>query len=147
MVHTALARGITRLSVEGKVLIEREKPLVYFEDVCVEFPAGGFLQATLEAENTMGNVILVHLKKAKNALDLFSRMGTFTLRMAKKMNVHAVENDGTALANLDRAAHFATGLKTVTCEKRDLFRHPLSARKFACFECVVFDPPRAGVQE
>lgn len=37
MVHTALARGITRLSVEDKVLIEREKPLVYFGDVCVEF--------------------------------------------------------------------------------------------------------------
>ncbi|ETS14556.1 hypothetical protein Q649_01206 [Bartonella quintana JK 73] len=94
-----------------------------------------------------GQCYLGPFKKAKNALDLFSRMGTFTLRMAKKMNVHAVENDETALASLDRAAHFATGLKTVTCEKRDLFRHPLSARKLACFECVVFDPPRAGVQE
>ncbi|WP_034988825.1 class I SAM-dependent RNA methyltransferase [Bartonella senegalensis] len=147
MVHTALTCGMTRLSVEGEVLVEQEKPLIYFGDVCVEFPAGGFLQATCEAENIMGDIILAYLKKAKNAVDLFSGVGTFTLRMAKKMNVHAVENDETALANLDRAARFATGLKTVTCEKRDLFRHPLSAKELSCFECVVFDPPRAGARE
>ncbi|ENN95168.1 class I SAM-dependent RNA methyltransferase [Bartonella vinsonii] len=147
MVHIALSCGITRLSVEGEVLIEQEKPLIYFGDVCVEFPAGGFLQATFEAENMMGDIILTHLKKAKNALDLFSGVGTFTLRMAKKMNVHAVENDERALANLDSAARFATGLKTVTCEKRDLFRRPLSVKELECFECVVFDPPRAGAEQ
>ncbi|GAA4660430.1 class I SAM-dependent RNA methyltransferase [Bartonella pachyuromydis] len=147
MVHIALACGITRLSVEGEVLIEREKPLIYFGDICVEFPAGGFLQATSEAENMMGNIILAHVKKARNALDLFSGVGTFTLRMAKKMNVHAVENNETALANLASAARSATGLKTVTYEKRDLFRRPLSIKELECFDAVVFDPPRAGAEE
>ncbi|WP_375619744.1 class I SAM-dependent RNA methyltransferase [Bartonella sp. TS25HLJMH] len=147
MVHAALSCGITRLSVEGEVLIEREKPLVCFGDVRIELPPGGFLQATFEAENIMSNIILSHLKKAKNAVDLFSGVGTFALRMAKKVNVHAVENDGVALENLNRAARFATGLKTVTCEKRDLFRRPLSGKELECFECVVFDPPRAGAQE
>ncbi|GAA5099990.1 class I SAM-dependent RNA methyltransferase [Bartonella acomydis] len=147
MIHTALACGMTRLSVEGEVLVEREKPFIYFGDVCVEFPAGGFLQATSEAENIMGNLILTHLKKAKNALDLFSGVGTFSLRMAKKMNVHAVESDEKALKNLSLAARFATGLKTVTCEKRDLFRRPLSVRELEYFESVVFDPPRAGAEE
>ncbi|MCZ2203879.1 class I SAM-dependent RNA methyltransferase [Bartonella sp. A05] len=146
MIHTALSRGITRLSVEGEVLIEQEKPLIYFGDVCVQFPSGGFLQATCEAENIMGNIILSHLQKAKNAADLFSGLGTFTLRMAKKMNVHAVENDETALVNLDSAARFALGLKTVTCEKRDLFRRPLSAKELECFDSIVFDPPRAGAE-
>ncbi|WP_208440370.1 class I SAM-dependent RNA methyltransferase [Bartonella raoultii] len=146
MVHTALACGITRLSVEGEVLIEQEKPLVYFEDVCVEFPAGGFLQATSEAENMMGDLVLTHVKKARKALDLFSGLGTFTLRMAKKMNVHAVESDEKALKNLESAARLATGLKTVTCEKRDLFRRPLSVRELECFDAVVFDPPRAGAE-
>ncbi len=147
MVRIALASGITRLSVEGEILVEQEKPFVYFGDVCVEFPAGGFLQATCEAENIMGNIILTHLKKAKNAVDLFSGVGTFTLRMAKKMNVHAVENDKAALANLERATRFAVGLKTVTCEKRDLFRHPFSAKELEGFDSVVFDPPRAGAEE
>ncbi|WP_212111339.1 class I SAM-dependent RNA methyltransferase [Bartonella queenslandensis] len=146
MIKAALSYGITRLSVDGEVLIEREKPVIYFGDVRVEFPSGGFLQATCEAENIMGNIILTHLKKAKNALDLFSGVGTFALRMAKKMNVHAVENDEKALENLSSAARFTTGLKTVTCEKRDLFRHPLAVKELECFESVVFDPPRAGAE-
>lgn len=147
IIHTALACGITRLSIEGEVLIEREKPLIYFGDVCVEFPAGGFLQATSEVENIMGNIILAYFKKAKNALDLFSGVGTFTLRMAKKINVHAVENNETALENLASAARLANGLKTVTCEKRDLFRYPLSVKELERFECIVFDPPRAGAEK
>ncbi|MCZ2158501.1 class I SAM-dependent RNA methyltransferase [Bartonella sp. 220] len=147
MVRIALSCGITRLSVEGEVLVEQEKPLIYFGDVSVVFPTGRFLQATFEAENMIGDIILTHFKKAKNALDLFSGVGTFTLRMAKKMNVHAVENDERALANLDSAARFATDLKTVTCEKRDLFRRPLSVKELECFEYVVFDPPRAGAEQ
>ncbi|WP_455482261.1 class I SAM-dependent RNA methyltransferase [Bartonella sp. B35(2025)] len=147
VIYTALSRGITRLSVEGEVLVEQEKPLVYFGNICVELPPGGFLQATVEAENIMSDIILNHLKKAKNAVDLFSGVGTFTLRMAKKMNVHAIESNGAALANLDCAARFATNLKTVTCEKRDLFRRPLSTKELERFDSVVFDPPRAGAKE
>ncbi len=147
MISAALSYGITRLSVGGEVLIEREKPVIYFGDVRVELPAGGFLQATCEAENIMSIIILTHLKKAKNALDLFSGVGTFTLRIAKKMNVHAIENDESALENLNSAARFSTGLKTVTCEKRDLFRYPLSVKELECFESIVFDPPRAGAEE
>ncbi|WP_074380908.1 class I SAM-dependent RNA methyltransferase [Bartonella doshiae] len=147
MVHAALSCGITRLSVEGEILIEQEKPLVSFGDVLVELPSGGFLQATYEAENIISGIILAHLKKVKNAADLFSGVGTFTLRMAKKVNVHAVENNEVALANLDSAARFATGLKKVTCEKRDLFRRPLSVKELERFECVIFDPPRAGAEE
>ncbi|WP_455477304.1 class I SAM-dependent RNA methyltransferase [Bartonella sp. B41] len=147
MVRTALSCGIKRLSVEGEVLVEQEKPFVYFGDIRVELPPGGFLQATVEAENIMGNTILDHLKKAKNVVDLFSGVGTFTLRVAKKMNVHAVENDGAALANLDQAARFATGLKTVTYEKRDLFRYPLSSKELECFDSAIFDPPRSGAEK
>ncbi|MET3589353.1 23S rRNA (uracil1939-C5)-methyltransferase [Bartonella silvatica] len=147
MISAALSCGITRLSVEGETWIEQEKPLIYFGDVCVELPAGSFLQATLEAENVMSHIIMTHLKKAKNALDLFSGVGTFTLRMAKKVNVHAVESNEAALESLDSAVRSATGLKTVSCEKRDLFRRPLSVKELECFDYIVFDPPRAGAEE
>ncbi|MFT4359554.1 class I SAM-dependent RNA methyltransferase, partial [Bartonella bacilliformis] len=93
MVRAALSYGITRLSVDGEILVEREKPIIHFGDVCVEFPSGGFLQATVKAENIISDIILTHFEKAKNAADLFSGVGTFALRMAKKMNVHAVENN------------------------------------------------------
>ncbi|KEG16503.1 class I SAM-dependent RNA methyltransferase [Bartonella bacilliformis] len=147
MVRAALSCGITRLSVDGEILVEREKPMIHFGDVCVEFPSGGFLQATVKAENIISDIILTHFEKAKNAADLFSGVGTFALRMAKKMNVHAVENNEAALTNLDRAARFAKGLKTVICEKRDLLRRPLSTEELERFDSVVFDPPRAGAEE
>ncbi|AQX27700.1 23S rRNA (uracil1939-C5)-methyltransferase [Bartonella sp. JB63] len=67
--------------------------------------------------------------------------------MAKKMNVHAIENDGKALTNLDQAARIANGLKTVICEKRDLFLRPLSAKELERFDSIVFDPPRFGAEE
>ncbi len=60
MVCAALSCGITGLSVEGEVLIEQEKPLIYFGDACVEFSAGGFLQAMPDAENIIGNIIFNH---------------------------------------------------------------------------------------
>ncbi|WP_455478599.1 class I SAM-dependent RNA methyltransferase [Bartonella sp. B10] len=147
VIKAALSCGIIRLSIEGEILVEQKRPFIYFGDVRVELPSGAFLQATVEAEKIMSNIILNHLKRAKNAVDLFSGVGTFTLRMAKKMNVHAIESNGAALANLNRAARFATGLKTVTCEKRDLFRYPLSVKELKCFDSVVFDPPRAGAEE
>ncbi|AQX27699.1 23S rRNA (uracil1939-C5)-methyltransferase [Bartonella sp. JB63] len=68
MINAALSCEITRLSVEGEVLVEQEKPVIYFGDVCVKFPIGCFLQATFEAETIMGDIILTHLKKQKMLL-------------------------------------------------------------------------------
>ncbi|MFT4360076.1 RNA methyltransferase, partial [Bartonella bacilliformis] len=50
------------------------------------------------------------------------------------------------LTNLDWAARFSKGLKTVICEKRDLLRRPLSTEELERFDSVVFDPPRAGAE-
>ena len=38
------------------------------------------------------------------------------------------------------------GLKPVTTERRDLFRHPLIAKELKLYDAVVFDPPRAGAE-
>jgi len=37
-------------------------------------------------------------------------------------------------------------LKTVTLEKRNLFRRPLLPHELKIFDAVVFDPPRAGAK-
>ncbi|MHC5306640.1 class I SAM-dependent RNA methyltransferase [Bartonella sp. LJL80] len=147
LVTEGLRQKLTRLSVEGEIIVEREKPRIHFGSVAVELAAGGFLQATAQAEALMADTIMAGLKKTKNAADLFSGAGSFTFRMAEKMNVHAVESDGDALASLDRAMRRATGLKTITHEKRDLFRRPLTAKELEQFDGVVFDPPRAGAEE
>ena len=79
--------------------------------------------------------------------DLFAGLGTFTLALARKAKVHAVEQDGAALAALAAAAaRKRRGLKPVTTETRDLFKQPLTAAELKPFDAVVLDPPRAGAE-
>lgn len=147
LVEEALKLSLIRLTVEGEIIVEKERPSLHFGSTSMELAPGGFLQATREAENTMANLVMEGLKKTKNAVDLFSGAGTFTFRIAEKMKVHAVENDDNALKSLDRAYRQSTGLKTVSFEKRDLFRRPLLPRELEGFDGLVFDPPRAGAEE
>jgi 23S rRNA (uracil1939-C5)-methyltransferase len=139
--------GFARLAVSGEVIVEPKKPAVMFGDVAVEPPSGAFLQATAEAEAAMAALATEHLKGAKRVADLFSGSGTFTLRLARQAEVHAVESDAASLAALDRAFRFASGLRRVTTEKRDLFRRPLTVKELDRFHGLVFDPPRAGAED
>ncbi|WP_377295924.1 class I SAM-dependent RNA methyltransferase [Rhizobium sp. SGZ-381] len=145
--ETVLAlKGVVRLSVNGEILIEKEKPLLDFGSVPVSPPPGGFTQATRQAEDAMAAIVIGHLGKAKRVADLFAGSGTFALRIAAKARVHAVESDAKAIAALDHAARHAQGLKPVSIERRDLYRRPMMAQELKVFDAVVFDPPRAGAE-
>lgn len=139
-------RGIGRVSVNGEILIEPAKPLLSFDGVTVSPPPGGFAQATREAEEAMAKLVLAHVGKSKRIADLFAGSGTFSLRLARVGQVHAVESDEKALKALDLAARNTQGLKPVKVEKRDLFRRPLMVSELKNFDAVVFDPPRAGAE-
>ncbi|TIT00488.1 class I SAM-dependent RNA methyltransferase [Mesorhizobium sp.] len=142
-----IAEGLARLSIDGEIIIEPKKPVVTFGSVAVAVPPGAFLQATEAAEQTMADVVGRHLARAKKVADLFAGCGSFALRLAAKSEVHAVEGDAAALSALDRAFRFASGLKRVTSERRDLFRRPLTFKELNAFDGVVFDPPRAGAED
>jgi 23S rRNA (uracil1939-C5)-methyltransferase len=139
-------RGIARLSVNGEVVIEPQRPLLDFGGTKVSPPPGAFVQATVPAEDAMANLVSSHLGKAKRVIDLFAGSGTFALRLARKAKVHAVEGDDKSLAALDHAARNTQGLKPVTVEKRDLFRRPMTAQELKVYDGLVFDPPRAGAE-
>ncbi|CAH2394935.1 class I SAM-dependent RNA methyltransferase [Mesorhizobium ventifaucium] len=142
-----IAQGLARLSIDGEIIIEPKKPVVTFGGVAVAVPPGAFLQATEAAEQTMVDAVGRHLARAKKVADLFAGCGSFALRLAAKAEVHAVEGDAAALLALDRAFRFASGLKRVTSERRDLFRRPLTFKELNTFDGVVFDPPRAGAED
>jgi 23S rRNA (uracil1939-C5)-methyltransferase len=142
----AIANAFARLSVDGEVVVEPKKPAVMVEDIAVHLPPAGFLQAVADAEEAMAGLAMGHLGRAKSVADLFSGSGAFSLRLARRHKVHAVEADAGALAALDRAVRSASGLKPVTIERRDLFRRPLLPRELAQFDGVLFDPPRAGAE-
>ncbi|AZN98628.1 class I SAM-dependent RNA methyltransferase [Mesorhizobium sp. M9A.F.Ca.ET.002.03.1.2] len=142
-----IAKELARLSVDGEIIVEPRKPVVQFGAVAVAVPPGAFLQASEAAEQTMADLVGQHLSRAKKVADLFAGCGSFALRLAAKSEVHAVEGDPAALSALDRAFRFATGLKRVTSERRDLFRRPLTSKELNAFDGVVFDPPRAGAED
>ncbi|TPN65812.1 class I SAM-dependent RNA methyltransferase [Mesorhizobium sp. B1-1-1] len=142
-----IAQGFARLSIDDEIIIEPQKPVVMFGSVAVAVPPGAFLQATEAAERTMADIVGGHLKRAKKIADLFAGCGSFALRLAARSEVHAVEGDAAALSALDRGSRFATGLKRVTGERRDLFRRPLTFKELNAFDGVVFDPPRAGAED
>jgi 23S rRNA (uracil1939-C5)-methyltransferase len=147
LIDLAIREGLARLSMDGEVVVEPKKPVVTFGSVVVSPPPGVFLQATEAAEAAMAGLVASHLLRAKRVADLFSGCGSFALRLAARAEVHAVESDAEALAALDRGFRFATGLKRVTVERRDLFRRPLTVKELDAFDGLVFDPPRAGAED
>jgi 23S rRNA (uracil1939-C5)-methyltransferase len=94
----------------------------------------------------MAEAMLAHVGDARPVADLFCGAGTFTLRLARRAAVTAVEGDAALLAALDMGVRHARGLKPVTVRKRDLFRNPLAAAELNGFGAVVFDPPAAGAK-
>lgn len=135
-----------RLSVDGEIVLEPVKPQIRFGNAVVVPPPGGFLQAVPAIEAAMAAEVIAHLGKVKQAADLFAGAGAFALRMAERMQVHAVEGDGPALAALDAGFRSTAGLKRVSVERRDLFQRPLLPRELLGFDALVFDPPRAGAE-
>lgn len=139
-------RGIARVSLSGEILIEPQKPVIDFDGVKISPPSGSFAQATRQAEDAMAELVLAHVGKSKRIADLFCGSGTFALRLARLGKVHAVEAEDKPLKALDLAARNTQGLKPVSIEKRDLFRHPVIVKDLKNYDAVVFDPPRAGAE-
>ena len=109
-------------------------------------PPGGFLQATALGEETLAGLVMAALPKGKRAADLFAGCGPFSVRLAERMQVLAVESDKAAMLALAKGFGATPGLKTIATEARDLFRRPLLEHELNGFDVVVLDPPRAGAE-
>jgi 23S rRNA (uracil1939-C5)-methyltransferase len=138
--------GIIRLVLGNETVFETTAPLVTLAGVPVKPPPHAFLQPTREGESLLQEKVLALVPKAKSIADLFSGCGTFSLSLAKRAKIHAVEHEKAMLAALAEAARRVPGLKPVTTEARDLFKRPLTAPELNGFEAVVLDPPRAGAE-
>ncbi len=142
----AAAHGLARLSVNGEPFMTLAEPALNIAGVALTPPPGAFVQASAEAEAAMTALVTEHLTGAKRVADLFAGIGTFTLALARRAPVRAVEADEPALRALAQAARGAAGLKPVETERRDLFADPLASKELERFDGVVFDPPHAGAK-
>jgi 23S rRNA (uracil1939-C5)-methyltransferase len=146
MANAFAGADIARIVFNGEILLERSKSEVTFDGIAVVPPPHAFLQATREGEEALRARVTELALGAKVIVDLFAGLGTFSLPLARRAKVHAVEQDGDALAALMDAARKAPGLKPVTAEKRDLFKIPLTVLELNRFDAAMLDPPRAGAE-
>jgi 23S rRNA (uracil1939-C5)-methyltransferase len=148
LIELAQRFDLARLSAGGEAIVERRPPIIEIDGLQVALPPGGFLQASVESEAMMGELVAAAIPaKAKRIADFFSGVGTFALRLARKAEILAVEGDAAAVASLDRAARGMVGRHRITAERRDLARRPYVEKELEKIDAVVFDPPRAGAAE
>jgi 23S rRNA (uracil1939-C5)-methyltransferase len=138
--------NLARLTINGNMVANRAMPVVSIGKALVQVPSGSFLQATKAGEETLANLVLDSLGKARSVADLFCGIGPFALRIAEKAKVTAIDSDKPAIVSLAQAVRLTTGIRPLKAEVRDLMREPLVANELKEFDAVVFDPPRAGAE-
>lgn len=138
--------GFSRLTWDGETVALRDRPALTMGHATVVPPPGAFLQATQQGEAALLSAVKQALGAQKRVVDLFSGVGTFTLPLAERMEVHAVEGDAAMTKALDFAARNTPDLHRISVETRDLFRRPLEPDEMLTFSAAVIDPPRAGAE-
>ncbi|MGD9539702.1 class I SAM-dependent RNA methyltransferase [Methylocystis sp.] len=144
LITAADAHDLARLTNHGRLVALRRAPQINIGEATLTLPAGAFLQATQRGEDEIAARVLKATAKARFVADLFSGVGAFALRLARRAKVKAYDSDGAAIAAMRAAAQAAQGLRTLEGIERDLFTRPLSASELNGFDAIVFDPPRAG---
>jgi 23S rRNA (uracil1939-C5)-methyltransferase len=146
LARLAEIHGIARLVWNADPVVTRMPPVQRFGRADVIPPPGAFLQATADGEQALLSRVLKATEKATRIVDLFAGCGTFTLPLAERAEVHAVESEAAMLSALDKGWRKTQGLHRVTTETRDLFRRPLLPDDLRPFDAAVIDPPRAGAE-
>ena len=145
LARVAERRNLARLTRHGELVAQRRRPVLTIGRAQVVLPPGAFLQATSAGEAILAQLVAGYCQDARAIADLFCGVGPFTLRLAERARITAVDSDADAIAALRRAAA-TPGLKPVTPQQRDLLRRPLAASELKGFDAVVFDPPRQGAE-
>ncbi len=140
--------GVARLGLDQgygpETFWEPEPVTITLGGTRVPYPAGSFLQATLDGEQALVSAVSEWLDGATNVADLFAGLGTFAFALAANSQVTAYEAAREAVLACKSAAR--NGGIAVDGQHRDLFRNPLRPQELAQFDGVVLDPPRAGAR-
>lgn len=137
---------IIRVSLNKHPVLSLVQPIIRVNEIAVPLPPGGFLQASVEGQRVLIDLVTSASSGHGKIADLFAGCGTFSLPLAKNASVTAYDSDTPAIDALNAAARAGqnSGLNPVTAASRNLFERPLVADELNQFDCVVIDPPRAG---
>lgn len=85
--------ALARLTWEGETVALRAEPMVQVGAARVGLPPGAFLQATEAGRSALVAAVQEAVGPARRVADLFCGLGTFSLPLAARAEVHAVEGD------------------------------------------------------
>jgi 23S rRNA (uracil1939-C5)-methyltransferase len=111
----------------------------------IPLPADAFLQASVEGQALLTEATLAACEGAKSVADLFCGIGTYSFPASRKVKIHAVESDATMVAAMQKSIK-QHGITSLTAEKRDLFKAPLTAFELNRFDAAIINPPRLGAK-
>jgi len=147
---------IARLSLSGEMVAQRRAPILTVQGVPLMPRPSAFLQASQEAETRLRDLVLEGVfadgpgAPPKRVADLFCGLGVFSLALAERAQVLALDGDAPAIEAMARGLRDADRLglsfRQIVPQARDLERRPLTPKELAKLDAVVFDPPRAGAQ-
>ena len=144
----AAENGLARISwrtnerAEPEPLAVLHTPELNVGNFTLKPPAGVFLQPSVEGQDALTQAVVEYVGKAKKVMDLFCGAGTFSLPLLqKKRIIKGADNAPFALAALREASE-----GRIETQERDLFKTPLYPDELDGFDCVIFDPPRAGAK-
>ena len=131
---------------EPEPLVQHVAPRMHFGGIALALPPDAFLQPSAEGEAALVEAVTRLVGKAKSIADLYAGCGTFTFPLAKIGKVAAFEASKPAVAAVINAVNHSGLAGRITATARNLDSSPLPPEELKRFDCVVFDPPRAGAK-
>lgn len=127
---------IEPISIAGQLTIS-------FGKTTLPFPSDSFIQASDVGEKSLTYFIHKYIKPNMSVLDLFCGLGTFGLSLESLKQLLMADIDGPATDILE---YTLKGTARANVERRNLFKEPFSSFECDDFDCIIFDPPRAGAK-
>lgn len=142
--------GLARISArvhEAKATIVTQRAPVEMTlgDYPVALPPEAFLQATRQGQDELTRIGLDAVQSAQRVVDLFCGIGSYSFPLSKSSQVHAVELEDDMVAAL-QAGIKRHRIVTLSAQRRDLFKQPLSGQELSGFQAAIINPPRLGAK-
>lgn len=136
--------------------IDNEKPFLFLQKSApiltlnngmeLKLAPNIFLQATLEGQNAITNIVVTELKNCKHVLDLYSGIGTYTFPLSSHTKVHTVEGDKNMIDLINENIKSNNLNGKITTEVKNLVSSPLLKSELTKYDGVVINPPRNGAK-
>ena len=136
--------------------INNGEPFLFFQKILptltfdngakIELASNIFLQATLDGQRAITNIVVKNLKSCKKVLDLYCGIGTYTFPLSTYTKVHSVEGSQRMIDILNKNIKNNKLFDKITTECRNLVNSPLLKNELNCYDGIVINPPRNGAK-